>query len=77
MESPFEEGGSDDNAESWRRRLDAEWLTLNVIREMLGIAVKDRLNPTYQQAMDFGRVIAPDLFEHDNTLIMQPPEKQL
>jgi hypothetical protein len=46
--SDLQETGSQET-EAVRRignRLDAEWTTLNAIREMLGIALKGRTSPT-------------------------------
>lgn len=60
-----------------RERLDAEWVTLNAIREMLGIALKGRLQPTYDQSLAFGKVLAPKIFSSDASIIGKGNESQL
>lgn len=55
-------------------RLDIEWITLNAVREMLGIALRGRPNPTYEQALAFGAVLSPQLFGPDSSLISQAQE---
>jgi hypothetical protein len=59
------------------RRLDAEWATLNAIREMLGIALKGRVAPTYAQALDVGKVIAPQIYATESSLLGRDREPQL
>lgn len=51
------------------KRLDTEWVTLNAIREMLGISLKGTISPTYNQALNFGRAIAPSIFDSDKSLL--------
>jgi len=50
-------------------RLDAEWATLIAIREMLGVALKGRSSPTYEQALEFGKALSPSLFDSESTII--------
>jgi hypothetical protein len=59
------------------RRLDAEWTTLNAIREMLGIAVKGRMTPTYAQALDVGKTIAPQIYAVESSLLGRGREPKL
>jgi hypothetical protein len=58
-------------------RLDAEWAALNAIREMLGIALKGRSSPTYSQALDVGKVVAPQVFAMERSLLGRGREPQL
>ena len=60
-----------------RRRLDVEWATLVAIREMLGISLKGRATPTYEQSLAFAKALAPALFDSDETLIGTSGEPQL
>lgn len=50
-------------------RLDAEWVGLNALRELLRIASKGLAIPTYAQALQFGKDLAPDLYGQDISLI--------
>lgn len=60
-----------------RRRLDAEWIALNAIRETLGIALKGSSTPTYEQSLAFAKHLAPGLFNTSETLIGKTKESQL
>ena len=60
-----------------QRRLDAEWLTLSAIREMLGIGLKGPGVPTYRESLAVGRVLAPGIFDSDTTLLYDNAEPQL
>ena len=57
-----------------RDRLDTEWTTLIAIREALGIAVKDKLSPTYSQSLALGRQLAPALYDPKISLISRSAE---
>lgn len=59
------------------KHLGLEWATLNAIREMLGIALKGGMSPTYEQSLAFARVIAPEIFDSDKTLIGKAKEPDL
>ncbi|HEY6329568.1 MAG TPA: hypothetical protein VI756_09525 [Blastocatellia bacterium] len=50
-------------------RLDAEWAALSAIREMLGIALKGEVSPTYDQSLRVAKVIAPAVFDSPGTLL--------
>ena len=69
-----EETSSDDND---NRLNNVEWLTLQALRDMLGIAFKGGFQPTYQQALDLGKVIAPEIFDSDKTLLGKDSERLL
>lgn len=58
------------------QRLDAEWTTLNAIREMLSIALKGN-TPTYAQAVDVGKVIAPQIYDVDSSRLGRGRESDL
>lgn len=60
-----------------QERLDAEWATLNAIREMLGIGLKGRIRPTYAEALDFGKELAPEMFDTDASLLGRDREPPL
>jgi hypothetical protein len=57
-----------------KERLDAEWLALVAIREALGIAVKDKLSPTYPQSLAVGKQLAPELYDPKVSLIVRSVE---
>ncbi|HVF27424.1 MAG TPA: hypothetical protein VM943_04215 [Pyrinomonadaceae bacterium] len=57
-----------------KERLDAEWLALVAIREALGIAVKDKLSPTYPQSLALGKLLAPELYDPKVSLIVRSVE---
>ncbi len=59
------------------RRLGLEWTTLNALREMLGIALKGSLSPTYEQTLAFAKVVAPQLFDSPKSLIGRTREHPL
>lgn len=59
------------------QRLDAEWTALNAIREMLGIALKGAYTPTYAQALDVGKVIAPQIYDTDASPLGRGREPKL
>jgi hypothetical protein len=68
----------DDNYDSQEiERLDAEWETLNALRELLGIAAKGPATPSYEQALALGQELAPDLYGIDASLIARAQEPQL
>jgi len=50
-------------------RLDAEWATLIAIRELLGVALKGKATPTYEQALEFGKTVSPSLFDSEDTVL--------
>ncbi len=62
---------------SLERRLDVEWTTLSALREMLGIALKGTQTPTYRQALDLGKVVAPSLFDSESSLLGKGVEPAL
>jgi hypothetical protein len=72
-----EEDTNSENSTNFHNRLDTEWTTLNAIREMLGISLKGTLSPTYKQALDFGKVIAPELFNTKTSLLGKEEEPAL
>lgn len=59
------------------RRLDVEWVTLNALREMLGIAVKGENSPTYKDALELGAALLPELFDTDTSVIALGQESLL
>ena len=58
-------------------RLNAEWVTLNALRELLGIALKGSATPTYEQALVLAKVLAPILFDSPETIIGKTRERPL
>ena len=68
---------SDDEPTFDRERLAVEWSTLNAIREMLGIALKGSMMPTYQQSIEFAKAISPSLFDSKDSLLGKSRETQL
>ncbi len=68
---------SDDSEDFASNRLQNEWATLSAIREMLGIATKGAVQPTYEQSLAVGKVIAPKIFASNKTIIGKTPENQL
>jgi hypothetical protein len=66
----------DDEVLVYQQRLDAEWLALNAVREMLGIANRGGADSTYLDALAIGRKAAPQLFDPQYSLIaagQEPP----
>jgi hypothetical protein len=59
------------------QRFEAEWATLNAIREMLGIALKGSTQPTYSQSLAFGKAIAPGIYDSEASIIGKGNESQL
>ena len=61
----------------YNRRLAIEWTTLNAIREMLGIGFKGKISPTYEQAIAVGKVLAPQVFATQDSLLGRGNEPAL
>jgi hypothetical protein len=57
-----------------RRRLDIEWTALNALREVIGIALKASVSPTYRQILALAQRLAPDLFHPDRSIIARGQE---
>ena len=55
-------------------RLDVEWATLNAIREALRIGVRGQAAPTYQDALNVGRAVDPELFDSPEAIIANAQE---
>lgn len=68
---------SEDELTMLQRRLDAEWTTLNAIRETLGIANTGPADSTYTSALALGREAAPQLFDPQFSLIAAAQEPPL
>jgi hypothetical protein len=64
----FHDAGDD------RIRLDAEWTTLNALRELIRIAVRGRENVTYERALGLANELLPELFNPDESLISKGQE---
>lgn len=62
---------------SYRQRLDTEWTLLNAIREMLGVALKGEITPTYAQSIAIGKSIAPQIFDTEASLLGKSKEPAL
>jgi hypothetical protein len=52
-----------------QRRLDAEWLSISALREVLGIALKNSQPPTYDRTRGIAEQLLPVLFHRDRSLI--------
>ncbi|MGB8347893.1 MAG: hypothetical protein WCD86_23640 [Ktedonobacteraceae bacterium] len=54
-----------------RSRLNAEWSTLVALRDTIGIANKgDRnKNSTFRRALSWGRILIPELFDPEQSLL--------
>lgn len=59
----------DDSERTTHERLDVEWAILIAIREMLGVALKGKSTPTYEQALEFAKNISPSLFDSESTAL--------
>lgn len=59
------------------RRLDAEWLTLNALRETFGIANRGAASATYLDVLEKGHEIAPRLFDPHFSLLLAGQEPPL
>jgi hypothetical protein len=58
-------------------RLDTEWATLSAIREMLGVALKGEVSPTYSQSLAFAKVIAPGIFDSERSVLGKDKEQEI
>jgi len=66
----------EDLSESDEHRLNnVEWTTINALREMLGIALKGKNTPTYQQALEFGKSISPEIFSSPKSILGREQEE--
>ncbi len=68
------ENTSDQTAEA--ARLDAEWVVVNALRELAGIASRGATSPTYEQALALGARVAPELLAPVNSILAQQQESQ-
>lgn len=57
-----------------QQHLDAEWLTLSAVREIVGIALKGTKSPTYAQALDMCKALLPALFNENVSVLVQQQE---
>lgn len=63
--------------EADRIRLDAEWLAVNAVRELINIATEgDSRKASYNQALKLGAEICPSLLGEDVSLIRQNRESE-
>lgn len=76
-DSPYPDIPESEAVHSFEHRLDAEWVALNAIREMLGIAFKGKVSPTYLQSLQVGRRIAAKIFDSESSLLGRNREPQL
>lgn len=60
-----------------RTRLDAEWTTLNGLREVFGIALKGTKQPTYSETLELAEIVAPDLFADEQSVLARRHESGL
>ena len=59
-------------------RLDPEWLTLNAVRDLMRLAVRgDFSKSTYNQALDLGAAICPEILGSDVSVLRQDRECEL
>lgn len=64
--------------ESEQARLDAEWSTLNAVRELVKLATNgDSSKSTYNHALELGSIICPELLGSDVSLIHQDRMSEL
>jgi hypothetical protein len=52
-------------------RLEAEWLAINALRDTLDIANQGHPAPTYQETLDIGERLAPELFTRQRSVFRQ------
>lgn len=54
-------------------KLNAEWAALSAVRELMRLATRDQ-QATYDQALELGAVLVPELLDEDVSLIKQARE---
>lgn len=52
-------------------RLDAEWLGLNGLRDALGLSLRGRRPPSYQDVLSFAKEVAPELYSPEHSLLQR------
>lgn len=61
-----------------KQRLDPEWITLNAVRDLMRLAVRgDFSKATYNQALDLGAAICPEILGPDVSVLRQDRESEL
>lgn len=61
-----------------KNRLDQEWLTLNAVRELIKLSTNgDSSQSTYNQALELGSIICPELLDSNVSLIQQDRMSEL
>jgi hypothetical protein len=63
------------NSEEYNKYQE-EWLLLNLIRELRGIATKGNL-PTYTESIKFARQVIPDIFDENSEMVKKHHEPEL
>lgn len=59
-------------------RLDSEWITLNAVRDLIRLATKgDKSQSTYNNALELGAVICPEILGAEVSILRQDRESDL
>ncbi len=66
--------GDSDAAYGYERRLEAEWTAVSALREVAGIALKGRVQPTYLQTLALAQHLMPWLFDPEQSLLFRQQE---
>ena len=58
----------------YEQRLESEWTVISALREVVGIALKGRVRPTYLQTLALAQDLMPRLFDPESGLLFRQQE---